>query len=137
MVTIPRRIAKSAATTGRYRLLTVGNDRTVVAQVGIEGNGIDSVVFSWGQTIRQPVAFDQDELADLPDQLFDFDDAHLRAIPPLVAATLNDHPGGTTIDRVTIHALAGRAAIQLDLVHPRIVLEPKRFDLDGKPLPDE
>ncbi|MCA9567347.1 MAG: hypothetical protein KC656_05870 [Myxococcales bacterium] len=139
MASLPERIAGRVAYAGRFKFLSVGTDKTVVAQVEVEGHGVDSVVFSWGQVIAQPVAMDAEEEEALEAQLFELTPDRLRRLPALVDAAIDAHPTGTVVDRVNILPWPdGRgsteARIQISLTHPRKVIEPMYYDLDGRPI---
>lgn len=118
------RLQRSCAWTGRIRYLHFDSNHVAVVLAEIEGGGIDSVVFSFGQVIRTPVAMDEEEKARLEQELFALDQRYLDAIPAAVESTIQANPTETTVDSVVLLGIAGAPRMEIRPVHPREVLDP-------------
>ncbi len=126
------RIHEATDHTGRFKFLNISADRTVVALVEVGPGELDSVAISWGHTIRQPIAMDDEERAALEDQLFTLTVADLEDIPETIAELEVMGKAGTRVGEVRIHGIATDPHIEYHLEHPRNVLEPVHVTLQHR-----
>lgn len=134
LASLPVRLRQATSFTGRYKAL-IFSDQIFTGLVEVEGHGVDSVVFSWGATIVNPVPLSPADQASLEGQLFEMSEAQLRALPGIVDRLIEDHPAGTTVGSLTIIDVIAPPRILVDLAHPRVEFEQIVLDLDGRPLP--
>lgn len=121
---LPARIRAACAWTGRIQYLHFDANHVAIVIAEIEGGGLDTVVFSFGQVVRAPRALTTEELERLPSEVFVLEERHLRAIPKAVEAAIQANPLDTTVDHVALIGIAGPPRMQIAPVHPRKVIEP-------------
>ncbi|MCB9674554.1 MAG: hypothetical protein H6737_05515 [Alphaproteobacteria bacterium] len=129
MAGILERVKGATEATGRFKYLSVSADRTAVALAEVGPGAIDSIAMSWGHTVVNPVPLTEEERERLQNELFALSAERLRDVPALLERTLAAQPEGTAVERVDLLAIAGPPRIEIQLTHPRHVLEPVRVDL--------
>lgn len=134
MASIPARLAAATSFAGRYQAIVV-NDQYLTTLVEVEGQGVDSVVFSWGNVIVNPLPQTPAEMKTLDQRLFSVSERQLRAIPALVDQVIDDHPAGTEVETLTMINVIEPPRILIQLRHPRIEFEQVVLDLEGRPKP--
>jgi hypothetical protein len=132
MRTVLPRLRQGGATTGRFKTLAIQADNTLVALIEVEGNGIDSVAFSFGHTVRNPVPLTPGDVATHEETVFTLTDAQLASIPVHAERILQEHPHDAWIEQVVVHGLLARPIMQFTIGHPRIQHAPVHTDLDGR-----
>lgn len=123
LAALPGKIHEACGWTGRIKFLSLGRDHTAIALAEIEGHGLDSVVFAWGQVVRTPVPQTEEEVEELKRQAFRLEPHHLAMIPEQVERALQASPHETVVERVNLLGIGGAPRMEIELVHPRKVLD--------------